>query len=366
MADSPISWPQVDADVRVAETPPAWMYTDPRVHAQTLERAFIPSWQWVGDDVGLETDGSQVPLRLLAGSCDEPLLLTRHRGELQCLSNVCTHRALELVSAPRCAKVVHCRYHGRRFELDGRLQNAPGFAEAVNFPREADHLQRFPLERVAPWLFTSLAPEREFAAVWEPVRQRLGHLPLETARLDPSRTREWTLEAHWALYLENYLEGLHIPFLHPGLNATLDFGRYDYELFEGGVLQLGEAAAGEPSFGDLPDGHPDAGRSIAAWYFALFPNLLINAYPWGISLNQLLPLGPTRTRVRFLSYVWDPSALGGGASGDLDRVEREDESAVEAVQRGLRARAYGRGRYAPHHEQGTHHLHRWWLERLAR
>ncbi len=366
MGERGIDWPRIDADVRRAETPPAWLYSDPRVHELTLERAFVPSWQWIGDDAGLADEGAQVPVRLLPGSCDEPLLLTRRGEELRCLSNVCTHRALELVGAARCAQVVHCRYHGRRFDLDGRLRSAPGFDDALDFPREADHLRRFPLERVAPWLFTSLDPERSFADTWAPVGRRLGHLPLERARLDPARTREWVVEAHWALYLENYLEGLHIPFLHPALNAALDFGSYDYELFHGGVLQLGEAAAGERCFEDLPAGHPDAGRRVAAWYFALFPNLLVNAYPWGISLNQLLPLGPARTRVRFLSYVWDPNALGGGASADLDRVEREDEAAVEAVQRGLRARAYDRGRYAPHHEQGTHHLHRWWLERLAR
>ncbi|TMH07471.1 MAG: hypothetical protein E6H79_04690, partial [Betaproteobacteria bacterium] len=35
---------------------------------------------------------------------------------------------------------------------------------------------------------------------------------------------------NWALYVENYLEGLHIPFVHPGLTKTLDLGNYRYEL----------------------------------------------------------------------------------------------------------------------------------------
>lgn len=357
-------WPQVDADVRRAETLPAWMYLDERVHARTLERAFARSWQWVGDRTGLEVAGDQVPVHFLPGSMDEPLLLTHDGQRARCLSNVCTHRGLELVRSARCAKVVHCRYHGRRFELDGKLRNAPGFEDALDFPRSVDHLSEFPLESVGPWLFAALDPERSFGEVWAPVQRRLGHLPLERMELLPERTREWTIRGHWSLYLENYLEGLHIPFLHPALNAALEFSQYEYELFEGGVLQIGEAAAGEPAFEDLPQGHPESGRRIAAWYFALFPNLLINAYPWGISVNLLCPLAADRTRVRFLSYAWDRDALGGGASGDLDRVEREDESAVEDVQRGLRARAYGRGRYAPHHEQGTHHLHRWWLQQL--
>ena len=60
----------------------------------------------------------------------------------------------------------------------------------------------------------------------------------------------------------------------------------------------------------------------------------------------------------FLSYVWDESKLDHGAGADLDRVEREDESVVEAVQRGLCSRLYTTGRYSPTREQCVHHFHR--------
>jgi choline monooxygenase len=50
--------------------------------------------------------------------------------------------------------------------------------------------------------------------------------------------------------------------------------------------------------------------------------------------------------------------LGTGAGGDVDRVEREDEAIVEAVQKGLRSRIYHRGRYSVARETGTHHFHR--------
>jgi choline monooxygenase len=39
-------------------------------------------------------------------------------------------------------------------------------------------------------------------------------------------------------------------------------------------------------------------------------------------------------------------------------VEHEDEEVVEAVQRGIRARMYRRGRYSPTRETGVHHFHR--------
>jgi choline monooxygenase len=77
------------------------------------------------------------------------------------------------------------------------------------------------------------------------------------------------------------------------------------------------------------------------------------------------PLGVDRTRVSYLSYVWDASKLDRGAGAALDRVEREDEVIVESVQRGVRARLYERGRYSPKREQGVHHFHRLLVRALA-
>jgi choline monooxygenase len=85
---------------------------------------------------------------------------------------------------------------------------------------------------------------------------------------------------------------------------------------------------------------------------------MFNVYPWGVSVNVVKPLAVDRTRVTFLAFVWDPSKREKGAGAGLDRVEREDEAIVEAVQRGVRSRLYGRGRYSPTRETGVHHFHR--------
>ena len=112
------------------------------------------------------------------------------------------------------------------------------------------------------------------------------------------------------------------------------------------------------------DGDPDA-SSIAAYYWWVFPNLMLNFYPWGLSMNLVHPEAIDRTRIAFRSYVWDASKLDDGAGGALDRVEAEDEAIVEAVQRGVRSRFYSRGRYSPTREQGVHHFHRLLGEFLA-
>jgi choline monooxygenase len=102
----------------------------------------------------------------------------------------------------------------------------------------------------------------------------------------------------------------------------------------------------------------DEGKKVAAYYFWVFPNMMFNFYPWGLSMNIVRPLDVNRTKVSFLSYVHDPSKLGMGAGTDLEKVEREDEFVVENVQKGIRSAFYQRGRFSPKREKGVHHFHR--------
>jgi choline monooxygenase len=189
------------------------------------------------------------------------------------------------------------------------------------------------------------------------VQRRLGWLPLGQFTADAGRSRDYLVRANWALYCDNYLEGFHIPFVHSGLAEKLDYASYRTELFRYASVQVGVARAGESTF-ELPPSSPDRGQEIAGYYYWLFPNLMLNFYPWGLSINIVRPLAVDRTKVSYLTYVWDESKLDEGAGGALDRVEREDESIVEAVQKGVRSRHYDRGRYSPSREQGVHHFHR--------
>ena len=84
---------------------------------------------------------------------------------------------------------------------------------------------------------------------------------------------------------------------------------------------------------------------------------MLNFYPWGLSINVVRPLGHDRCKVSFIPYVWDASKLETGAGAGLDRVEREDEVVVEAVQRGVRSRFYNTGRFSPAREACVHHFH---------
>ena len=192
---------------------------------------------------------------------------------------------------------------------------------------------------------------------WKLLQDRLGFLNISSFKHDPSRDRDHFVSANWMLYVDNYLEGFHIPFVHPELNQALDYSGYVTETFEGGVIQIGKAVEGDVKF-DLPPGHPDEGQDIAAYYLWLFPNMMFNFYPWGMSLNIVVPVSPTECRILYKGYVADSKLAEEGAGSILDTVEIQDQEIIEMVQRGMNSNVYDRGRYSPTREQGVHHFHR--------
>lgn len=348
----------VDGDIRRARTLPSRAYHDPDEYAAQLGRIFARTWQYAADAGRVRAPGHVLPFTLLEGSLDEPLVLTLDQeSQLHCLSNVCTHRGAIVCEGEGHQRSLKCRYHGRRFELDGTMSFMPEFEDTCDFPSPADDLPELPLHRWGPLLFTGIDPAFPFDAWMAPVVERTSWMPLESFVFDPASSRDYLMEANWALYCDNYLEEFHIPYVHGGsLTGTLDYEAYRTECFEWCNLQFGMTRPGEVTF-DAPRGHPDHGEPVGAWYFWLFPNLMLNFYPWGLSVNVVKPLGPTRTRVSFRSYVWKPELREVGAGAGLHRVEMEDEEVVESVQRGVRSRLYDRGRFSPRREVGTHHFH---------
>lgn len=348
----------VDPDITRARTIDTAVYTDAGIFEVAKEKIFAASWQFVGHTDLVKEPGSVWPFTLLDQCLNEPLVLSRDQsGQLHCLSNVCTHRGNLLAYTPCKSSQLRCKYHGRVFGLDGRFQFMPEFEGVEDFPSASDHLKQLPLFRWGKLLFTALNPIAGPDFFFAEMMQRVNWMPLDRLEFRPDLSKDYTVEANWALYCENYLEGFHIPFVHGDLSKMLDWGNYSTELFRYANLQVGIGKQGEACF-DLPPGSPDYGKQVAGYYFWVFPNMMFNFYPWGLSLNLVEPQGVARTKVRFLVYVLDETKLNTGAGSALDQVEMEDEEVVQNVQRGIRSRFYGHGRYSPKREQGTHHFHR--------
>jgi choline monooxygenase len=339
------------AGIERASTLPKEVYTSAESYRAQVERIFARSWHFVGLRSG--PDGLS-PAVLGAGSLDEPVILSRSGGALACFSNVCTHRGAILLEQPCPIQNLRCRYHGRRFDPSGRFLSMPEFEGALGFPSDRDHLPGIAIGSWGPLVFASLEPAVPFEQAIAPIAERLAFFEPES--LPHTETIDYPIAAHWALYCDNYLEGFHVPFVHPGLARAIDYDTYTVETFDHASLQMGTATDPETAFA-LPEGHPDRGRPVGAYYFFLFPSTMINLYPWGLSLNVVEARGHSETRVRFLSFVRDRQRIERGAGAGLHQVEMEDEAVVVSVQRGVRSRLYDRGRYSPSREIAVHHFH---------
>ena len=348
----------VNPDITKAETLPADFYKNEAVFEELKEKVFLKSWQWIGDEENLVPHaGSAHPLVLLDNFLTEPLIIVKDKkDETKCFTNVCTHRGNIIIHNPGKVRTLNCMYHGRSFELDGQFKHMPEFEEAKDFPRPCDSLHEFPLKKFGSHLFVGLDPEFDFSDVIDIMNERVGFLPLNEFKIDQSLNKEYIVNCHWALYCDNYLEGFHIPFVHEDLNKVLDYGSYTTEVYDHVNLQIGYSDGGEEVF-DLPKGHADYGKDVAAYYYWIFPNMMFNFYPWGLSINIIKPINNNKTKVSFITYVYDESKLSNGAGALLDKVEREDEFVVEGVHKGLQSRFYKSGRFSPKREKGVHHFH---------
>jgi choline monooxygenase len=348
----------IEKNIAKAETLPASFYRSSEVFEKIKEDIFAKCWHWIGDEhTLLPLAGYAYPFVLLDRYLTEPVFLIRNKeNEIKAFSNVCTHRGNIIIHNPGKLNRISCGYHGRSWNMDGRYKSMPEFKEVEDFPRPCDDLYTFQLDRLGPQIFIGLGDIVKFGAVKEVMDQYIGFLPLHEFKETPTLHKDYLVHCHWALYCDNYLEGFHIPFVHDDLNKALDYGSYSTKVFDQVNLQIGYAQGAESTF-DLPPGHPDYGKNVAAYYFWIFPNLMLNFYPWGLSINVVKPLTLNSTKVSFRTFVYDEHLLDSGAGALLDKVEREDEFVVEGVHKGLQSRFYKTGRFSATREKGVHHFH---------
>jgi len=347
----------LNSNIKKSKTIPSEFYYSKIKFKELKENVFTKHWQFICDRNQLKKHGDALPYDFIEGFIEEPLLLINNHGTINSITNVCTHRGNILVE--KSCNLKHgiiCRYHGRKFDVCGKFKFMPKCDDVEDFPSENDNLKQIPFEKWKQFYFTSINPKLNFNELIKEMNERVGWMPIEDFVFSKERSKEYIVNANWALYCDNYLEGFHIPFVHEELTQNLNYAEYDTEVFKYSNLQIGIGKKDEDCF-NLPKGSVDFGKKIAAYYFWLFPNMMFNFYPWGLSINIIIPMEPEKTKVKFLSYIWDISKLNSGAGADIDKVEKEDEEIVEQVQKGVKSRFYDRGHFSPSMEKGVHHFH---------
>jgi len=370
----------VDDSIAKAEGLPARAFTDPAVLALELETIFAREWLLVPEPSGAEARsdsrpwaerlkqrGARSPVTML----DKPLFLQRgwRDTKLRLMPNVCTHAWYPLTpGAGRSEKMV-CAQHGRQFDASGKCLSQPGFApKAGVFPRSCDHLTEFPTQGYGPLLFACLGkPSRELSAITDRIDESLGGMPLEKLERRPQAGDLRELDGNWKQHSWNYMDKFHVQFIHKapaGLADAIELSSYKTELYDGAALQWAWAKDSDSGFDPdwLPARFRDPGgkRVFALWWF-VFPNLTLNFYPWGLSVNAYEPIpgNPEKTLFRWYAWSWNDRKLSERESRWLsDQVDAEDVDAMTLVRRGVRSGFAPRGRFSATEETGPHWFHR--------
>lgn len=345
--------------------PSSW-YLDPRIHELEQRELFGRAWQHCGRLEQVARPGDY----FAAAVGREPVLVTRDLdGTLRAMSNVCRHRAGPVARGSGNRRSLQCAYHGWTYRLDGALHTAAEFEGVEEFDRANCRLPAMRAGSWGPLLFVNPATSshdgepRAFDPASLSLDALLGDIPRETepygyAKMQFYKRHEWVVECNWKVYVDNYLEGYHIPFVHPGLFKEIDYDHYRVLVSDWYSRQDSPIRKTESVYRR----NLGAEESPQALYYWIFPNLMLNLYPDNMQTNLIVPLGPERTLTIFEWYFADPGRAGleqdfAQSFAFSESVQAEDIQICEDVQRGLRSATYARGRYSVKRENGVHHFH---------
>lgn len=351
---------EIDANISCAWSLPAPLYAQPDIFELEKEKIFRRTWQVVGHVDQLAKPGDYFTLELLG----EPLLLARGvHGELHGFYNVCRHRAGPPAEGCGSRKLFRCGYHGWTYDLEGKLISAPEFEKAQEFDPAAFALTPVRAEEWFNLVFVNFDPGAP------PLRQSLGQMTSQAERfpfagMKRFERRTYDMKCNWKTYVDNYLEGYHLPSVHPGLNRELDYNAYTVEPYPRHVRQFSPIRGAQP--GDsTPRRYQEAREDLTTDYFWTFPNWMLNCYPDNVSLNIILPIGPEHTLAIFEFYLLEKDLGSAAARASVDfshQVQLEDVAICETVQKNLHSSSYQRGRYSVKQEKGVHAFHRMYAE----
>ncbi|MBD2461800.1 aromatic ring-hydroxylating dioxygenase subunit alpha [Oscillatoria sp. FACHB-1407] len=339
------------------KTLPGHYYTSEAIFAEEVERIFYRRWVCVGRAEELPEPGDYITRQV--GT--ESLILVRNRyGAIQAFYNLCRHRGVRLCSdaTGHVAGTIRCPYHAWGYALTGELVAAPFMSEVEGFDAEDYALKAVAIATWEGFLFVNLSDYPEpFEQAFAPLLNRFSQWQIPTLRR--GYRIDYPLHANWKILVQNYSECYHCPTVHPALVKMSPASSSANDLYKGAFL--GGPMAIAPTYTSLstsgrrtlPVVGEVAGDDLQrAYYYFIFPNLLLSLQPDFVMAHRLEPQSPDRTTI-ICEWLFTPDAI---AQPDFDpsdivhfwdTVNREDWQLCESMQLGVRSRAYVPGHYSP-------------------
>ncbi|MBX3560774.1 MAG: aromatic ring-hydroxylating dioxygenase subunit alpha [Sphingomonas sp.] len=339
--------PVADADPLDHLSLPGWVYRDPEFFRAEMARVVRPAWQIVCHVSDMAGPGDWRSLDILGESV---IVIRGADGRARAFANICRHRGARLVDGTDgCAKRLTCPYHAWTYAADGRLIGVPHKEDYPGLDLAAHGLIPVDLEEWRGFLFVRLeSGGPSVAEMMAPHEADIAPHRFEDLKAIGRITLR-PREVNWKNVADNYSDGLHIDVAHPGLDrlfgasyeieAGLHVDRMAGELLERPSANLSERAYQR----FLPDG---AGRT---WlYFKLWPNIAFDIYPDQVDFMHFVPVSPTQTLIREISYAVPDGRREMKAARYLNwrinrQVNAEDTGLITRVQQGMSSSLYRPG-----------------------
>ena len=312
-------------------------YVSPEIHRADVARIFSATWQLIGPASRLAERGDYIATEI-AG---QKVFAMRTSAGLRAFRNVCRHRGARLLEegAGRCL-TIRCPYHQWVWGEDGRLLNVPWWGEDPDFEKEDWRLFEIDLRVWRGLLFVAIAPAA-------PLEDQLGDLIGEIAE-EPVETYQWVREerlvfdANWKIYTDNFVEGYHIPGIHPAFHQAIDFEAFETIALEGMVRMTAP---------------PREGLFYRGKWLWMWPNWTLSLFDGGMNTSRINPIDHRCTELIYNFYFAD---LSEGAAATREKtiddnlaVVREDFEVCVATQQNYESGGYQAGPLSPRHEQGV-------------
>lgn len=324
-------------------------YHSSSIFSQEIENIFKNEWLWVARSGDLSQAGSYITTDIIG----YPIIILRDQSfNLKAFHNVCRHRAAKVLSAKSGAcKHMICPYHGWKYDLNGKLMDAPKFFAHDDFNQEKHSLFDISIEERFGLIFINLNTNSQDLCHWLGGFDAVISQYFQSNLVHHSELR-FDVHANWKTYVDNYQEGYHIPIVHPQLNRDVVWQEYALENKD------------EYSIHSVPERRGSNQPGSFGWHF---PNFIFNIYGRGIVFQRIEPLKPKWCRV-----VYNPFRPSDVSENDFENkegkyqleVSLEDQKLVPEIQQNLQTGIYNEGPLSKKYETGVSFFHGLYLKKL--
>jgi choline monooxygenase len=336
--------------IEQAETLPSACYTNPDMAEAEEKAIFSKEWQLAGHISEIPNPGDSL-CKTVAGN---PVLVVKDdNNQIRTFFNVCKHRGGPVAVKKGTKSVLQCQYHGWTYLMDGSLRGVPQWDRVDLFDKKDFGLTPVASQVWQGLIFVNVNENpHSFDDVIKGISERISPITLEDFQFLSKSS--YHINCNWKVYVDNFLEGYHIPIVHPELAKLLDYRNYVTEAEEFYSLQ-------HSPFLDKSDGNLYQTEDGQAFYYFVYPNFMLNILPGRLQTNVVIPNDENNCIVEFYYYYKDLNKPGiekliADDVAYSETIQQEDIEICEAVQRGLHSRAYDKGRFSVERELGVYHF----------